>query len=181
MAPFEEAIEELLPIEGGYSNDPADSGGETNFGITVAVARAFGYMGPMRDMKRADAIAIYRERFWSSLALDSIQAVSVPLALELFDISVNLGPERAGTFLQRALNVLNNSAAHYPDVTVDGRVGPMTFAALRAYARHRGADGERVLLLALNALQGAWYIELAEKRPKDERFVFGWFAKRVSL
>src|SRR5689334_23212295 len=31
---FPEAVERLLKLEGGYVDDPADSGGETNFGIT---------------------------------------------------------------------------------------------------------------------------------------------------
>ena len=37
-------INEIIGVEGGYVNDPSDSGGETNFGITVAVARQFGYV-----------------------------------------------------------------------------------------------------------------------------------------
>jgi hypothetical protein len=57
----------------------------------------------------------------------------------------------------------------------------MTIAALREYLSKRGpADGAKVLLRALNALQGAFYIGLAESRPKDERFVYGWFFNRVS-
>jgi len=32
----------------------------------------------------------------------------------------------------------------------------------------------------LNALQGAYYIELAERREKDEDFIYGWFKHRVS-
>lgn len=40
-----EIIDEIIRVEGGYVNDPADSGGETNFGVTVAVARAHGYTG----------------------------------------------------------------------------------------------------------------------------------------
>jgi len=35
------------------------------------------------------------------------------------------------------------------------------------------------MVLALNCLQGAFYVELAEKREKDERFVYGWLLNRV--
>ena len=56
-------IDAILRAEGGYVNDPADKGGETNYGITVAVARANGYTGPMRDLPVAMARAIYTARY----------------------------------------------------------------------------------------------------------------------
>lgn len=176
---FDSCIDKVLGVEGGYVNDPNDSGGETNWGITVAVARAFGYTGSMRMMTREQAKTIYRQRYWDSLKLDDVYALSQDIAHELFDTSVNLGVDAAGRFLQRALNVLNRGAAMYPDVTVDGRVGPMTIAALREYLRQRGKTGEVVMMRALNSLQGSFYIELAERRAKDEAFVFGWLSNRV--
>jgi lysozyme family protein len=180
MQAFDDAIAKLAPIEGGYINDPADSGGETNFGITVAVARAFGYYDPMRDMPRDVAVHIYRKRYWDALTLDLVALLAPAVALELFDSAVNCGPDLAAKWLQRSLNVLNAGATLYPDVTADGRVGPMTIAALREYLGKRGPEGITVLLRALNALQGAFYIGLAESRPTDERFVYGWLLQRVS-
>jgi hypothetical protein len=62
---------------------------------------------------------------------------------------------------------------------MDGRVGPVTLAALfQSLAR---SGGEQVILAALNSLQGEHYIALAERRPKDERFVWGWLAHRVQV
>lgn len=180
MQTFDDAIAKLSQIEGGYSNDPADAGGETNFGITLATARAFGYYEDMKDMPRTVAVYIYRKRYWDALSLDPVALLAPDLAGELFDSAVNLGPETAGKWLQRSLNVLNAGGTLYPDVTADGRVGPMTVAALREYLGKRGQDGAKVLLRALNALQGAFYIGLAESRPTDERFVYGWFFNRVS-
>ncbi len=45
----------VFAVEGGYSNNPADPGGETNHGVTVAVARSHGYDGPMREMPKETA------------------------------------------------------------------------------------------------------------------------------
>jgi len=87
-------------------------------------------------------------------------------------------PVRAGKFLQRALNVLNNTGSLYRDLKVDGAIGSATVSALRGYLDGRD---EGTLVKALNCLQGAFYITLAERREKDERFVYGWFKNRVTL
>jgi lysozyme family protein len=87
-----------------------------------------------------------------------------------------MGPRRAGTFLQRALNALNNRGTLYADVVPDGQVGPATLAALEGYLEERDRDA---LLKALNCLQGAFYIELCERREKDEKFLYGWLKHRV--
>lgn len=181
MSLMQKVIDDIIAIEGGYSNNPADSGGETMYGITAAVARAAGYHGPLRDMPRSVAEAIYADRYWDSLRLDQIEALSAGVAAELADTGVNMGVGVAATFLQRALNVLNQQQKLYPDLKVDGAVGLVTIAALTAYLKARGRDGEKVLLRALNALQGARYIELAERREKDEAFIFGWILNRVVI
>jgi len=171
-------IDGIIDREGGYVNDPADSGGETNFGITVAVARANGYNESMRDMPRQVAFDIYCAKYWDSVKGDQIFQLSENVADEVVDTSVNMGPGRAGKFLQRALNVLNDRTKLYSDLTVDGDIGPATLSALAAYLDIRS---ELPLVRALNCLQGAFYIELAEKREKDERFVYGWLKHRVVI
>lgn len=174
----ERIINEIIRVEGGYVNDPKDSGGETNFGITVAVARDHGYNGPMRDMPREVAFDIYSAKYWGTVKGDQLVELSEAVAEEVVDTSVNMGPGRAGKFLQRALNVLNSEAKLYADLTVDGDIGPATLSALAAYLDQRN---ELVLSRALNCLQGSFYIELAERREKDERFVYGWLKNRVVL
>jgi lysozyme family protein len=173
-------IEALLDREGGYVDNPADKGGPTCFGITEAVARAHGYAGPMRQLPREQAAAIYRRLYWLRPRLDEIAVRSWRVAAELFDTGVNMGPAVAITFLQRALTALNRNATDYPDLTPDGRVGPATLAALDAFLRIRGrTSGETVLLRALEALQGERYVRLAERRPANEAFLYGWLANRI--
>ena len=106
------------------------------------------------------------------------RALPDALAEEVVDTAVNMGVTRAGKFLQRALNALNNQNKLYSDLVVDGDIGRATIAALRAYLSKRE---ENVLIKALNCLQGAYYIELSERRQKDERFVYGWIKNRVKL
>jgi len=178
---FDLAFARVLGIEGDFSNDPADSGGSTRYGITEHVARSFGYKGDMRDLPLETAKQIYRRWYWDYLSLDAVSHLSYAIAEELFDSAVNCGQGVAGTWLQRALNVLNRQGRDYADLAVDGVVGPRTVEALGAYLAHRKQHGEKVLLRALNALQGEHYISLAEKRVKDEAFVYGWLLNRIEI
>ena len=126
-------IDALIEREGGYVNHPADKGGPTCFGITEAVARAHGYAGPMRQLPRDEAAAIYRRLYWLRPRFDAIARRARALAAELFDTGVNMGPAVAATFLQRALTALNRNGKDYPDLVPDGRIGPTTLAALDAF------------------------------------------------
>jgi len=173
-------VDSLIDREGGFVDNPADKGGPTCFGITQEVARAQGYAGPMRLLPRSEAVAIYLRLYWQRPRLDEIAKRSGRLAAELFDTGVNMGPAVAITFLQRALTALNRNAKDYPDLTPDGRVSAATLAALDAFLKIRGtSSGETVLLRALEALQGERYLRLAERRPANEAFLYGWLANRI--
>jgi hypothetical protein len=52
---------------------------------------------------------------------------------------------------------------------------------MRAYLAWRGPVGERVLLEAVECLLGARFIADAERRPKDEQWLFGWLLNRVTV
>lgn len=173
-------IDGVIAREGGYVHDPRDRGGETSFGITLAVARANGWIGPMRDLPRTKAFDIYWRRYVLAPKFDRIAELHAGVAAECIDTGVNMGPAWAAIFLQRSLNGLNNQARAYPDVAVDGAVGDATLAALAAFLRRRGPAGATVLIRAMNCLQGARYIELAEQRPANEAFLFGWLSERVA-
>lgn len=176
----DQIINAIIQIEGGYVDNPDDSGGPTMYGITESVARDNGYLGLMSCFPRPLAEKIYSDRYWYSLRLDDIEKLSPRIAEELVDTGVNQGVYRAGEFLQRSLNVFNKKQGIYDDVRVDGRVGNATLRALKAYLEFRGSVGELVLFRALNSLQGAFYVKLTERREKDESFIFGWFLNRVA-
>ncbi len=170
----------LIDREGGYVDHPADRGGPTCFGITEAVARAHGYAGAMRRLPRDEAAAIYRRLYWLRPRFDAVAERSPAVAAELFDTGVNMGPAVAATFVQRALTALNRNGRDYPDLTPDGRIGAVSLAALDAFLAVRGKrSGETVLLRALEALQGERYLRLAERRPANEAFLYGWLANRI--
>jgi lysozyme family protein len=172
-------IDDVIDREGGYSNHPADRGGATCWGITETVARAQGYAGDMRHLSREEAAQIYRRLYWLRPGFDRVWTRAPAIAAELFDTGVNMGPATAATFLQRALNALNRGASDYADIALDGQAGPKTLAALDAFLARRGDGAETVLLKAIEALQGERYVALAEARPADEAFLYGWLANRI--
>lgn len=118
---FDQAFDRLLGHEGSYSHNPADPGGETMWGVTARVARAHGYPGPMRDMPRSTAKAIYRKLYWKAVKADQLPS---PVRFDVFDGAVNSGVRQSIQWLQRA--------AGMPEAEVDGLVGPHTIQAVLA-------------------------------------------------
>lgn len=173
-------INDIIKREGGYSNHVGDLGGETMYGITQNVAREHGYRGDMRALPRDLAFSIYANEYWHKLRLDEVASISAAVAAEIADTGVNMGQGIAVRFLQTALNAMGRDGQLYPDLKVDGGLGPITLAAFGAYTTARGNDdGDAVMIAALNALQGARYIEIALEAPKQRAFTFGWFLHRV--
>lgn len=105
---FEKAIAFVLNEEGGYTNDPKDPGGETNFGISK---RAH----PQVDIKGLtieEAKSIYRYLYWDTCRCESLPP---KLALAVFDSAVNQGAGTAIKMLQSAVGAIQ-----------DGIIGPAT-------------------------------------------------------
>lgn len=178
-----EIIRNLVKIEGGYVNDPKDSGGETKYGITVKVARAHGYQGKMIDLTEQQAFDIYYADYITGPRFDQVFDTGCELlAAELIDTGVNMGPAVAAKFLQRWLTALNNEGKFYPDLVPDGMIGPRTLSALKQLMAVRGAATvDKVLTSACNSLQAARYLELAEAKPTNESFLWGWLVNRAVL
>lgn len=114
MRNFDKAFVELLGNEGGYSNDHHDPGGETMWGITIAVARENGYVGAMKDMDQSIAKTIYERKYW----LPSFDQLPYAVAFQVFDGAVNSGVGQSVRWLQRTLGVAD-----------DGKLGPVSLDA----------------------------------------------------
>lgn len=172
-------IGEIIEKEGGYVNNPNDSGGETKYGITWRTARNYGYTGEMKELPLDTAYDIYYTRYWDDPWFSQVYTSAPAVAEQLFDFGVVAGPARASGFLQRLLNALNRNQKDYSDVIVDDSIGPVTISALDKYLSKRKEPGITVLQKGLTALVGNHFIELSERRPKDEEFLFGWLKHRV--
>lgn len=172
---FEYAFAQTLAREGGYTNNPHDSGGETKFGVTAATWAAYcaelrpNDRRPVRDITLDDAKGVYAYGYWAPLGLDNI--ADQRISAEIFDTAVNCGLKTAAEIAQRAVNLTRKDLV--PRLEVDGRLGPITRQALNTVA----AKYPIPLLAALNGFQFERYVELAEKYPKNREFLNGWLAR----
>jgi lysozyme family protein len=196
MADFTISYGKTMKDEGGYANSSHDSGKETWKGIarfyhptwkgwaiideakgnTITLDRPDEWrvlneiLLPLVDLE-VMVQHFYRENFWNAFVGGAIE--SQALADELFDIAVNMNPSRAKSFLQNGLNMLNSDQKHWPDIIVDGDIGPGTLSALRACT----ARGDLSLLLKIvNLQQGCHYLEQL-KRPSQEVFARAWLSR----
>lgn len=167
-------------VEGdAYTNDPNDAGGPTRWGITQAtLAKWRGKAvtaSDVQNLTRDEALAIYRDWYVTTPGFDKVAAVSMNVALEVIDTGVNMGVMTATRYLQRCLNLLFDQ----PLLVADGVCGPKTVEALQGFIAQRAERGVAVLVTALNGLQCADYVRLAENDSADRKYIFGWLNQRV--
>ena len=181
-AQFNPAFSATVGLEGGYTNNPADKGGPTNWGITQAVARAHGYMGDMKDLPLETAQLIYKSDYWNPLGLDNCDDQQT--AGQMFDAGVNCGVGTSAEWMQRSLNALSKNDGFdkplWSLLTVDGHFGPESMTALNE-CLGISPHYTQVLLEAFNCLRGASYVADTEKNPQERAFFLGWISNRITL
>lgn len=181
MTAVDNMINRTIGKEGRYSNHPSDRGGETIWGLTERVARANGYTGPIICMPRETAFDIFKKEYFIKPGFAGVALYNEAIAEELFDTGVNMGQTQACKMLQHALNGLNRRQKDYPNVVIDGDIGPATLKALQKYLAFRGGRGIIVMLKALNVLQGARYFDITPEDDQNEDFLFGWLDNRIGV
>jgi lysozyme family protein len=116
-----EAIDHILKDEGGYTNDAADPGGPTNWGITIEDARHYwkpeATAEDVKEMPQHVAEDIYQHHYADPLRYDDLPE-GVDYAV--LDYGVNSGINRAARVLQSIVGVKQ-----------DGEIGPKTIAACK--------------------------------------------------
>ncbi len=174
---FDAILDQIIQNEGReYTNDPDDPGGPTKFGITLETLHSWRGKpvtpDDVKNLTEDEARTIYTARYWTQPGFASVDAISPKIAAKLADAGVNVGPGTVSQWLQRTINVMGAS------LTVDGKLGPASCAALKGFLDQRGENGEAVMLRALNGFQATYYIGLAEKNPTNRKYAYGWILQR---
>lgn len=138
----------------GISNDPADSGGWTKYGMAYNAHKSeFASFDEFKKITLADAEQMYVDGYWNST---SCQFMAYEPAFYVFDAACGSGPQMAKKMLQYALGV-----------AVDGQIGPMTLQALQM------ADPYEVVR-RMNHYRLQFYAGIAVRRPDNAKFLPGW-------
>ena len=172
--------------EGGLSDDAADSGGLTKFGVDLAMMQdiastqagrdtldRMGIILPVtrntiKNLTETQAASIYRWQAWEMLSLDLI-----PLrpAVVLYDAAVNSGPKQSVRFAQRGYNAC---VAYGQPLDTDGIVGPKTLLAMKQ------ADTDKILMAMLDQRE-KFFNDLVAAKPSQEVFLRGWLNRVTDL
>jgi lysozyme family protein len=117
---FDTCFKYLMVDEGGYTNDPADSGGATNYGITIKDYRLYiNKNGTPADVKKltiTQAKAIYKSKYWDALGCDSLPS-GVDNACFNYGVLAGIGRPKAN--LKKFANIKD------PDKLIDAMCDEM--------------------------------------------------------
>jgi len=166
---FQRALKFVLEEEGGYTNDPHDHGGSTNFGLLQGEynewRREFGH--PERDIRLiepGEVEQIYLQKYWLPAHCDEMPW---PVCVAHFDAAVNCGLHQAALFLQRVVLT-----------AADGKIGSKTLSALHAEIDARGSVA---VAEALANQRPAFYRMLADNDATQHDFLAGWLNRVDAL
>lgn len=160
LAPF------ILSWEGGFSNHPADKGGATNKGVTIATWKQVGYdkdgdgdidVKDLRLITEADAInRVMKPHFWDRWKADRIRSQSVANIVVDW---VWASGKNGITGVQKLLGV-----------TADGIVGEKTIAALNA-------KDPRTLFFEIKRARETFIENIVKRNPSQKVFRNGWLKR----
>ena len=165
--------------EGGLSDDAADKGGLTHYGVSLAflsdMARSLKNRqwlkdigvhplpvtkDTIRNLTRTQACDIFKREFWNKLDLDSLP---VQMAVLLYDAAVNSGCAQSVRLAQRGYNTVGVGTR----LDVDGKLGPLTRAAL---INNNSVDVRQAILDA----REAFYRQIVARNASQKVFLRGW-------
>lgn len=109
-ATYDAAMVRVYADEGGYTNDPVDPGGATNFGITIIDAQKYwkpdATPADVKAMPKAVASDIYRKHYANPMRYDDLPA---GLDYSILDAAINSGIGRAPVWAGKALGIAAKS------------------------------------------------------------------------
>lgn len=175
MSRFDDCIQHILDVEGGFVNDPQDSGGATKWGITLGFYRenvdASATVQDIKQLARGDAREIYREYFWhpANFAVSGSNYGDLPIGVDSFvlNLSINMGYKRGHTILQKALRSVGR------EIECDGWLGPQTTNAASKVEPLN-------LIQRIGTHAAAFYARIILRDRSQEKFLEGWMYRAFS-
>lgn len=162
---FDAAFEYTVGNEGGYTNDPDDDGGPTNWGITIHDLSKFlgraATAAEVKGMSSATAKEIYMNDYWLALNLPGVKSKGVAMAM--FDQGVVRGVSAIALAVQDMVKV-----------KPDAHIGPVTLAAINSH-------DPKVLVTTIERQAESSFRAIASAHPHDQKFLNGWLNRARRL
>lgn len=175
QGPFRRAFDVSLEHEGGYVDHPADRGGPTNKGVTLATWHGFlrakhadlrtataeelEKAHPLKELSDAQVAEIYYLGYWRPAKCGLMP--NEAMAALVFDAAINHGPRRALRMLQ--------AAAWMPAKQCDGVWGPKTAQAVQKAGEDPIGFADDFLLA-----RERFYRWIVSDDPTQGVFLRGW-------
>lgn len=176
----EAIISKTLETEGGYVNDPSDSGGETYCGIArnsnpnwkgwkiVDAHKPLKWNQKIQDSELEQlVIDIYDTKYYQPIKADKID--SDMIRTHLYDMGVNAGTGAAVKLLQKAINMVYGVT-----IAADGAIGNITLT----YTNNKAKLNE--LVNEFINQRRIYYRNLVTVKPSNKKFLQGWL-NRVEI
>ena len=171
---FQYAVSIVLKHEGLFSDNKADPGGATNFGISLRYLQSINLdvdkdgdvdKNDIRKINQQEAKQIYKKHWWDKYKYNQIRDLNV--ATKVFDLAVNVGSKQAHKLLQRAINRTQNE-----HLGVDGVLGPNTLK----FTNTIPSDN---LIKNLRNEAKHFYLTLIAEKPILKEFKNGWIRRAM--
>lgn len=166
---FEKCLNFVLRQEGGYSNDPHDKGGETNYGLSKRFLNAHGIDKKVSELTMQDVRTIYYTYIWLPSQAEKFNDATVQLFV--FDCSVNHGISAAAGLLQQAVNYLT-------PIAVDSIIGKQTIKATNDLINSTSFP---LLLELMKLVRGGYYLHIVDRDSTQKRFLKGWLKRNSDV
>jgi|SRR5215216_487966 len=161
-------VDHLLQAEGwpAFTDHAADRGGPTKGGITLDTLRSYGRrpaatVGDLRNLPEAAAREIYERSY--IIAPGFAMVFDDLLRWQIVDAGALSGQTRASRWLQEAAGI-----------TVDGKLGPHTAAAVNAADPH-------VIALRLCAARARGLMRIVSADRSQSVWAAGWMNRCMSF
>ncbi len=167
MVDIKISIAKTLVNEGGYTNNPADSGGATKYGVTQHdITGLPGFPVDVKNLTEAQATEYYECYYWAKFggaghfAQVNFPMIEAQLVMDkVFDMAVLFGVDEAVILIEGVLQLVE-----------DGLFGPHALAAVNK------AD-PLSLVQAFKAALAAHALGIANAQPHDRVFLVGWLRR----
>ena len=181
MSEFTGAVLYVLGNEGDLSENPHDTGGITNGGISLRFLKtlsleklkSYGIFDEtinedtIRNLTLDQKKAIYRGEFWEHAPFERIK--NQVLCNYIFDMAVNIGIAPAIKCVQRAIWAIDHDWKELPD---DGILGNETLEFINATT---------FIMIPTRAERGSYYRAIVQRDPSQQEFLSGWYDRTYKI